>query len=48
MQILRLLKKLEYEDVSLIHEILLIDNRSTDGTFENLKDTLKYSKLRQN
>ena len=46
MQILRLLKKLEYEDVSLIHEILLIDNRSTDGTFENLKDTLKYSKIK--
>ena len=44
-QVLRLLKKLENEDLSLIHEVLFIDNKSNDGTFEFLNEKLKNSRI---
>ena len=44
-QIVRLIKKLEGENLDLIDEILIIDNRSTDNTVDEIKTLLANIKM---
>ena len=44
-QIVRLIKKLEGENLDLIDEILIIDNRSTDNTVDEIKTLLVNIKM---